>query len=353
MTAIIDRTTESAATETAVPNGAAVKCGMIGIGGFGRSRRERLRRSGAFRIVAGIDPDAAAFRAAEQEEGRPIRRHAEVGQLLADDEVEAVFVSAPAHLHLDFGWKIARAGKALFMEKPLGHDVAACRKLVRYCEEKAVPHGHGFSEPFFPLWRKVAEILKNGGLGRVLSVSAASMHTGGLAAPVDNWRFTRENNPGGPLFQCGIHKIDLLRRFFGEGRWLAGTVNRRITSTDTDDACVLLGQFGDVPVTLHSHYVASFRHAMEIYGTKGNLVAEQFPTRLRLQQTDLGAGREWTEDLTGSLDDTDAESESLRDFARAIRERRQPLMNGRDGLEALELVVQAAAIVRQTPFGKS
>ena len=330
---------------------------MVGVGGYGAARRKTLRDAGCFEIVGGVDPREDAFLDAEKEEGKSLQRYDSVESLVADPLVQAVFIATPAHLHVEQAMVVAKAGKAVFVEKPLGDDLKDCIELVEYCEKSNIPHGHGFGAArFAPLWQHVRNLLKEEALGRMVSVSAASMHTGGLAFSPDNWRFSAGRNPGGPLFQCGIHKIDLLRFLFGEGRWIAGVVNRTITSSPTDDAYVLLGEFGGVPATLHSHYVASYRHAMEIYGTKGDLFITEFPTKLEHKITDLTSGFEPVHDLTSQIPFLDAESisskslsseaelESLRDFAAAVLERRQPRMSGREGLNTLELVFQAATI---------
>ena len=324
-----------------------VRYGIVGVGGFGAQRRERLRKCGAYEMVGGVDIVEEAFVKAVSEEGQQIRRYASVEELVADPQIEAVFIATPANLHVPQAMLAARAGKAVFCEKPLGPDLAACRELVEYCEQHGIPHGHGFSARFLPIWQEVKRIVDSGALGQIVSVSAATMHTGGLGFSGDNWRFKAGENPGGPLFQCGIHKIDTLHFLFGEGRWHAGIVNRTITSSPTDDAYVLLGDFGGIPATLHSHYVASYRHAMEIYGTKGDLFITEFPDKLEHKITDLTSGFESVHDLTREIPPTDAESDSLRDFAMAVRERRQPAMSAREGLKSLELIFQASEIAKE------
>lgn len=324
-----------------------VRYGIVGVGGFGEKRRQTLRKAGCYQLIAGVDPRDEVFQLAETEEGHAFKRYKSVEALVEDPEVEVVFVSTPANLHVAQAFLAARAGKAVFIEKPLGHDIAACRELVDYCEKENIPHGHGFSARYFPLWQEVKRIIDSGKLGQIVSISAATMHTGGLYFGPDNWRFRVGENPGGPLFQCGIHKIDTLRFLLGEGRWLSGVVNRRITATPTDDAYVLLGNFGGVPVTFHSHYVASYRHAMEIYGTKGDLFITEAPEKLEHKVTDLTSGFEPVTDITSTIPQCEAEADSLRDFASAVRERRQPEMNGREGLKSLELVFEAVEISRE------
>lgn len=317
---------------------------MAGVGGFGSARRAKLRDSGAFQMVGALDPNDAAFARAEREEETTLRRYATIEELAADPDVEAVIISTPAHLHVPQAWAAVRQGKAIFTEKPLGHDLQACRELVEYCETHHIAHGHGFSAPFMPIWVEVRRLLESGAIGRVVSVSASTMHSGGLTFSADNWRFQREFNPGGPLFQCGIHKIDLLRRLFGEGRWIAGVKCDDISESDTDDSYTLLGVFGKVPVTLHNHYVTSYHHGMDIFGTDGNLYITEHPVRLQIKRRGAVNAIEPVEDLTDLIPNTHAEKNSLVDFAHAVREHRQPVMNGREGLQALELIFEATKL---------
>ncbi len=320
-----------------------VRCGILGVGGFANFRRRKLRQSGVFQLAACVEPDEGNFLKAQKEEAA-LRRYRSAEEMAADPTIEAVFIATPASLHTSQAWPMVQAGKAIFIEKPLGHDLEECRRLVEFCEAESIAHGHGFSTPYKPLWIEVKRIIESGELGEIVSVSAVSMHTGGLSLASDNWRFDPACNPGGPLFQCGIHRIDLLRRLLGEGKWHAGYVNRKVTQSATDDAYILIGQFGSVPVTFHSHYVACYRHAMEIYGTEGNLFITEYPVKLERKWTNLNEPFEPIEDITDTIPDVNSENESLIDFAAAVRERRQPIMNGREGLRALQLIFDAMAV---------
>jgi 1,5-anhydro-D-fructose reductase (1,5-anhydro-D-mannitol-forming) len=330
-------------------NDKIIKYGIVGVGGFGSVRRKTLRETGRFQIIGGVDIDSKIFEKAALEEDRPLKRYETVETLVADPEIEAIFVASPPSFHVDQAMVAAKARKAVFVEKPLGYNYDDCLKLVEYCEENNIPHGHGFGVRFLDLWQKVKSLLNEKALGQVISISVACMQTGGLILPEDNWRFDRARNPGGPLFQSGIHKIDLLRFLFGEGKWLAGFVNRLVTKSATDDTYVLLGTFGGVPATLHCHYVASSRYAMEIYGTRGSLFISEYPTKLEHKITDLKEGLEPVHDLTKTILETKAELRSLCDFADAVRDRKQPAMSGREGLKSLKLVLDAAELSIEAP----
>jgi len=304
-----------------------------------------MAATGCFELVGALEPDDKAFEAACEEEGKALRRYASIEEVVADARVEAVFISSPPEFHLPQALLAARSGKAIFTEKPLGHDLEQARELVAYCLRHAIPHGHGLEVRFSPLWQHVKHLLDCGTIGRVISVSMASMHSGGLVFSPHDWRNKPEVNPGGPLFQCGIHKIDLMHFLFGRGRWEAGRVYNQVTESPVDDGYVLLGEFGSIPVTFHSHYVCSYRHAVEIYGMRGGLFCTESPTTLLLKQTEHGSGRESLADITAEIPAVNRRVDSLADFAAAVRERRQPVpMNGEYALAALEMVFEAVSI---------
>lgn len=139
-----------------------IQYGIVGVGGFGKTRRERLRKAGMFEIGGGVDVREEAFKSAETEEDKPLKRFASVEAMAADPEIEAVFISTPANLHVAQATQAmiaARASKAIFVEKPLGHVRAACREVVEYCEANRIPHGHGFGARFAPLYQHVRKLI--------------------------------------------------------------------------------------------------------------------------------------------------------------------------------------------------
>ena len=70
-----------------------VKYGIVGVGGYGATRRKILRETGRFQIVGGVEILDKTFEQAQAEEGAPLKRYPSVEALAADPEIEAVFVS--------------------------------------------------------------------------------------------------------------------------------------------------------------------------------------------------------------------------------------------------------------------
>src|SRR5437868_2675747 len=122
-----------------------IRAGFIGSGGYGAQRRRFVRETGRFQIVAGVDvSDEAAARALAEESGAfCVEKSAEA--LVGRDDVDVVFICTPPHLHLEQGLLAAGAGKHVFIEKPLGHDLNDARKLVEECGRRGLMLGLGFS----------------------------------------------------------------------------------------------------------------------------------------------------------------------------------------------------------------
>ena len=316
-----------------------LRAGILGLGGYASVRRRTIRRSGAFELVAGFDVSEKAIAGAKADEGEGFEIAASAEQLATRKDLDVVFVSTPAHLHVDQAMSAAKAGKHIFVEKPLSHDLDQARLLRDYCRENKLTFGMGFSARLNPGAMAAKQYIDEGKLGEIVAIDAVTMHSGSLCYPADNWRFIAGNNPGGPLFQCGIHELDLFGYWLGDGRVLHAVNRRDITDKATEDAMVLMLQYGRVPVTLHSHFTCAYRHFVQIFGTEGNLYLEQTDRELWYQRQ-LGGAKEPREqvDLTGF---GDGEAESLRRFAQCVHAGQPFSPGGDEGVATLELLFDA------------
>src|SRR5947209_5321156 len=107
-----------------------VGIGMVGASGaFGRFIAEAIEEMGEGRLVAvaGSNPQRTAQAAAAL---GAARHYVDYDRFLADPAVELAIITTPPSLHAPMGIAAARAGKALFMEKPVGISVDECRALL-------------------------------------------------------------------------------------------------------------------------------------------------------------------------------------------------------------------------------
>jgi len=91
-------------------------------------------------------------------------------ELLADKEIEAVYIPLPNHMHAEWVMKAADAGKHVLCEKPFAMDAAEAEKAIRYAEKKGVLVMEAFMYRFHPQWKRAREIVRAGEIGDVHSV---------------------------------------------------------------------------------------------------------------------------------------------------------------------------------------
>lgn len=179
---------------------------MVGAGRMGRTHAAVLRNLRQVKISHVVDfrPENAA-RVAED-------LGAEVGELdavLASPELDAVFVTTPTPSHAEVISRAAEFGKAIFVEKPLAHDLEAAQAVASVVERAGVPCQVGFQRRYDPAYLEVKRRIASGELGRIENFRAVSR---------DPFQPELEflKTSGGLLVDMGIHDFDTARYFCGE-----------------------------------------------------------------------------------------------------------------------------------------
>ncbi|TLD69897.1 Gfo/Idh/MocA family oxidoreductase [Phragmitibacter flavus] len=140
---------------------------------------------------------------------------ADYKELLANPEVEVVYVAVPHNLHEKLYVDVLEAGKDLFAEKPFGMDLSSARNIAAAVEKSGRFTRCSSEFPFFPGAQRVVDYVKSGRLGRVLEVVSGFHHSSDLdATKAANWkRFSRTCGEIGVLGDLGMHACHLPLRF--------------------------------------------------------------------------------------------------------------------------------------------
>jgi predicted dehydrogenase len=138
-------------------------------------------------------------------------------ELAADPRVQAVSITVPNFLHREIGVAMARAGKHIWIEKPVGLTVDDARAVADAVEEAGVQGAVGFSYRNAPAVAAARELIEGGALGaltharfRLLSDYAA--HPEGALT----WRYERKRGGSGVLGDLAAHGVDLIRYLLGD-----------------------------------------------------------------------------------------------------------------------------------------
>lgn len=136
--------------------------------------------------------------------------------LIHDDEVDAICIATPPHVHKEYTLMAAAAGKPVYCEKPMALTHNECQQMVGACVSAGVPLWVAYYRRRLDKFVKIKELLDNGTIGNVHMVTV-QLHRPLLDATPDNlpWRVLPEVSGGGIFVDMGSHMLDILDYFFG------------------------------------------------------------------------------------------------------------------------------------------
>ncbi len=293
-----------------------VKVGMIGLMGYGNIVRRGLKAAKNLELAAVWSRSPKSIERSQSEYPSKVCDSYEA--LLAED-IEAVIIVNPNWLHLEYSLPVAKAGKAVLMEKPMTNTVAEAKQMIAAFKEAgsllAVKHLHRYG----PIPRKIKQLVEDGELGEVLSVEMYTSHDTSktfLDDPLrgkDFWKRDPEKCPAPPLTQLGVHYIDSVMSFMGEPQWVQSSHRNVLKLSDNVDCTVTTLGYGDVTATCHAHYVVPGYGRLAVYGTKGLAVWEDNTLRVKKEGQKTFEANELVEEQDASL------VQCLEDFGDALR----------------------------------
>jgi len=320
-----------------------MQVGMIGVANYGGHRRHLMRQSGLFRIAAVCDRNAEWLaNAAREENAQP---YTDFAAMLRHPGLEGVFVSTGADSHTALSVAAMQAGLHVFVEKPLCATAAEIDALRAAQQTSGVVVGVGHNDcTHDPYLQQMKSMVEAGELGTPVTFEKTTAHSGGLEIKPGDWRGDPAKNPGGMLFQCGVHAIHDLLYLFGPIATVSCLMRYDAHSTQTaDTAHCLLSCVSGVSGTLNAYHVTPYRHTFGIFGTKGALhKRDDFfdeGTTLTFQPRRRNAKEEETPvDIDPSSDDGTG---SLRSFYQAVRTGSPCYPSLLDGARAVAVVFAA------------
>jgi predicted dehydrogenase len=161
--------------------------------------------------------------------------------VLSRDDVDAVYIASPVHLHAEQAVAAAKTGKHVLCEKPLARTLAEARPMVEACRDAGVLLREAYMLRYHGAHREIARLIGNGAIGKPLF---ANVHWAFLYPKMEGaWRQIPELGGGGALADVGCHVFDLLRMFVGEIRRLAAVAGTLVQDYQVDDLTTVLLEF--------------------------------------------------------------------------------------------------------------
>lgn len=195
--------------------------------------------------------------------------------LLARDDVEAVIVTVPNDQHADVIEQAARAGKHVYVEKPIAVTIEDAQRIERVIRETGVKFLCGHSARRTGGLRKMKELIENGSIGDVSTVEAVFSNERGLELTEGNWRGDPQVTPGGPLTQLGVHQIDNMQYLLGPIASVFNFGKPMYTRVKNETVNMTVVEFEDGKLGyLGTNWACPGVFYVNVYGTKADLFYE-------------------------------------------------------------------------------
>jgi predicted dehydrogenase len=226
-----------------------------------------VRRSARSEVVAIGSRDGDAAAKVARELGIP-GAHASYEALLADPDVEAVYIPLPNHLHLEWTLAALGAGKHVLCEKPLALTSAEAAVMVNAAETAGVHLMEAFMYRLHPSWLAVRDLVASGRLGQLQAVQSWFSYYNDDPANIRNIRAAG----GGALYDIGCYCINLSRMLFGaEPVRVEGAVLRDPASGVDVVTSGLLEFDGGGTASFTCSTRAEPDQRVHVYGTEGHV----------------------------------------------------------------------------------
>jgi xylose dehydrogenase (NAD/NADP) len=198
-------------------------------------------------------------------------------RVVADDDVDLVYVPLPNHLHEEWVLAAAAAGRHVLCEKPLSTDAASAQRMADACDEAGVVLVEAYMTPYHPRTAAVLDAVRAGALGGPLREAHARM-SGTL--PRDDHRFSVANG-GGALLDIGIYCLEPMLAAAG---W-DGSLPRHVTAharragDGIDEATTALLELGDgTTCSFHVDFAAPDQQRLQLTGEAAAIVVDVHAT---------------------------------------------------------------------------
>jgi predicted dehydrogenase len=203
-------------------------------------------------------------------------------QLIADPEVDAVYIATPPGAHLECALQVAAAGKPAYVEKPMARNARECDAMVEAFSKNGIPLYVAYYRRCLPRFVRVRELLRQGAIGQVTGVVyeyAAPAHR-----QAAGWRTEVASAGAGLFLDLGSHALDLIDYYLGPLEAVEGSAANLATPQEVEDSVTLSFRAGGVPGCGQWNFASATRvDRLCLRGTEGRIdlrVLENEPIRL-------------------------------------------------------------------------
>ena len=254
-----------------------IRWGIIGAGNVAEFKSgPPLYRTQGSELVAVMRRDVAKAQDFARRHGAK-RWYTDAEALIADPEINAVYIASPHDLHATHVKLAAQTHKFVLCEKPMGRSTAEAQQIVDVCKANNVSLTVAYYRRFWHITRAIHRLLGEGVIGRVVQ---ARVQVSDYTAndPERSWRESRAQSGGGALANTGSHWVDLIRLFLGEIEDVMAYCSPDLKGDQVDflvSAQLRIKSGALVTVVVNQQSPTSINE-LEIFGTEGRILGSPY-----------------------------------------------------------------------------
>lgn len=336
-----------------------VKWGVIGSGGIAKRRTipEGIMQADHAILSSVYDINSEVNAAVAKE------FHATATLSIEDlikSDIDVVYVSSPASMHLNHVISCAKGKKHVFCEKPLGMTVNEAKKMIEICKDEGVLLGTGLMMRFLSQHQAALKIIQEGRLGKPVYGRA---QLSCWYPPIEGaWRQNPAECGGGSLMDMGSHCIDLLEMYFGKIKSVSCFINNSVHAYKSEDSAIVSLFFKNGALaTIDTFFCIpdnSSKNVLELYGSKGSIISKgtigqsSFGEMIAyLEEDNLGYNARQVRNVGEGQEINPTPINTylaeIEEFSCAILEKREPANNAQLGLQS-QIVLSACYLSAKT-----
>ena len=309
-----------------------MKVACLGMGWWSDVLADAIRRSGKLTIAACYSRSQDKREKFAAKYGCRAARSYE--EILNDRAIEGIINTTPNAAHLETTVAAAKAGKHVFLDKPIANTIADARALTQACRQAKVVLALGYQRRRESHFRFVKNEIEKGAFGKLVNAEANISRDRLGKIDLSSWRYTAEGMPGGVMLQIGIHYTDVLEYLLGPVKAVSGQFVRLVLPGDNPDVASLLFEHENGALsTLNASYAsASEYYLMNVYGKEATAYYDMH-NGLRVLKRGTSEAR------PVACPKNDPIVDELEEFARAARGDGEPEMDGERSTRSLAVIL--------------
>ncbi|MBT3068869.1 Gfo/Idh/MocA family protein [Rhodoferax sp. U11-2br] len=258
-----------------------IRWGMIGCGSVAEVKSgPGFYKSDNSALVAVTSRQLKHAQSFAERHGVP-KVYASSEELVADPEIDAVYIATPPSSHKALSLLVAKAGKHVYVEKPMALRFEECRDIVEACQQHGVRLFVAFYRRAMPRFLQVKAWIDSGAIGAVRLVRVVQHQppaTEDLSPATLPWRLRPDVAGGGKFLDMGIHELDLFDFLFGAIEEVQGIASNQAGLYAVEDTVTATWRHasGVQGVGSWCYVGAANEDAIQIIGSKGTISFEFF-----------------------------------------------------------------------------